>query len=216
MTTDRRDRRPGRFITVEGIEGVGKTTNIKFIAGRIRAAGFDVEVTREPGGTPLAETLRNLLLQPGNETVTANAELLMAFAARSQHVEHLIRPKLERGVWVLSDRFTDATIAYQGYGRGVPLARIAALADWVHNDVQPDLTLLLDADFATSRHRRRNRDSADRFESEKQEFFTRVRSGYLNLAREQPQRITQIDASRALPEVRAAIENALRPLFEST
>jgi len=195
----------GRFITVEGIEGVGKSTNVGFICERIGAAGFGVVSTREPGGTPLAEDIRDLVLAERQEPVPPAGELLLMFAARAVHLENLIRPALERGDWVVCDRFTDATLAYQGYGRGQDVAGIRQLADLVHPGLWPDLTLLLDAPLAVSRQRSRARGITDRFENEQGAFFERVRAGYLALAEAEPARFAVLDASRPLQSVQKEI-----------
>lgn len=195
----------GRFITVEGIEGVGKSTSIGFICERIGAAGFGVLSTREPGGTPLAECIRDLVLAEREEPVPPAAELLLMFASRSVHLENLILPALRRGVWVVCDRFTDATLAYQGYGRGEDTARIRQIADIVHPGLWPDLTLLLDAPLAVSRQRSRDRGITDRFENEQTAFFERVRGGYLALAEAEPQRFAVVDASRPMQTVQRMI-----------
>lgn len=195
----------GRFITVEGIEGVGKSTSVGFICERIGAAGYGVVSTREPGGTPLAEDIRNVVLAERQEPVPAAAELLLMFAARSVHLENLILPALERGDWVVCDRFTDATLAYQGYGRGQDTAHIRRIADIVHPGLWPDLTLLLDAPLAVSRQRSRDRGISDRFENEQGAFFERVRAGYLALAEAEPERFAVVDASRPLQAVQKEI-----------
>ncbi|MCC5869761.1 MAG: dTMP kinase [Gammaproteobacteria bacterium] len=191
---------PGCFITLEGIEGVGKSTNLAAMAEQLRRANLSVVVTREPGGTPLAEELRRVVLHAG-EPLSETAELLLMFAARSIHVEQLIRPALARGDWVLCDRFTDATRAYQGGGRGQAAARIETLAEWVHDDVQPDLTVLLDAPVEVALARTRGRGSEDRFERETHAFFERVRASYLAQARREPGRFVVVDATASLEEV---------------
>ncbi len=195
----------GRFITVEGIEGVGKSTNVGFICEHIGAAGFGVISTREPGGTPLAEEIRDLVLAEREEAVAPAAELLLMFAARAVHLENLILPALERGDWVVCDRFTDATLAYQGYGRGQDIERISQVAQIVHPGLRPDLTLLLDAPLAVSRQRSRDRGVCDRFENERSAFFERVRAGYLALAEAEPGRFAVLDASRPLQAVQREI-----------
>jgi len=205
----------GRFITVEGGEGVGKTTNMDYIAGLIRAAGHSLQCTREPGGTPLGERLRAILLDAGHREMDSTCELLLMFAARAQHLAERIRPALARGEWVLCDRFTDATYAYQGYGRGVPLAHIETLERMVQQGLQPDLTLILDMPPALGLQRAGERSAPDRFEREQLAFFERVREGYLARAREAPGRYRVIDATRALPQVQAELREALRPLLET-
>jgi dTMP kinase len=200
-----------KFITLEGGEGVGKTTNLAFIEDYLRMRGVPLLRTREPGGTPLGEKVREILLH--SDQVDATAELLLVFAARAQHVEEVIRPALERGEWVLSDRFTDASYAYQGGGRGIPKEIIAYLENLVQKTLRPDLTLLLDTPVAVGMARARARGPQDRFEVEADSFFERVRKGYLDRMRNEPNRIRVIDASQALPEVQAAISQELNSLF---
>lgn len=194
----------GRFITLEGIEGAGKSTVAAQLRERLAERGIKVRLTREPGGTPLAERLRALALEAGEEYLAPQAETLLMFAARRIHVDNLIRPALERGEWVLCDRYTDATRAYQGGGRGVPTDFIESLARAVHADVNPDRTLLLDLPPALGLMRAAARQGTkDRFEAESSAFFARVRARYLEIARME-QRIIVIDASRPLAEVVAA------------
>lgn len=195
----------GKFITFEGIEGVGKSTNIDFLAGIIEASGHPVMKTREPGGTPIAEDIRRILKEHGDEPLPDVAELLLMFAARSINVNNAIRPALENGTWVISDRFTDSTRAYQGGGRGFPRDSIERLAQLVHGDLQPDLTILLDAPVATAMRRAGRRGELDRFEVEQSEFFDRVRQAYLELAAAEPQRFAVVDCSRDLAAVQADI-----------
>lgn len=199
-----------RFITLEGGEGVGKSTNLAAIADFLRAGGDEIVVTREPGGTPYAEELRSLLLSPRAEPVMPSAELLTLFAARAQHWHALIVPALKRGAWVLSDRFVDATYAYQGAGRGLAVADIAVLEQWLLQGQQPGLTLLLDMPVADGMARARARAVLDRFESEQLEFFERVRSGYLARAAADPQRMKRIDAGQSLSAVQADVLEAIR------
>lgn len=199
-----------RFITLEGGEGVGKSTHLAAVADFLRAGGDEVVITREPGGTPYAEELRALLLSPRAEAVMPSAELLTLFAARAQHWHGLILPALQRGAWVLSDRFVDATYAYQGAGRGLAVADIAALEHWLLQGQQPGLTLLLDMPVADGMARARARAALDRFESEQLEFFERVRAGYLARAAADPQRIRQIDAGQSLEKVQADVLQAVR------
>jgi dTMP kinase len=199
----------GRLITVEGIEGVGKSTNLAFVAGELQGAGHEVLLTREPGGTPLGERIRELLLQPGNEIVPM-AELLLMFAARAAHVETVIVPALQSGRWVVCDRFTDASHAYQGGGRGIPGATIDALDQLVTGGLRPDLSLLLDVPLEVSAERQSGRGDRDRFEREAGPFFRRVRARYLELAQAQPGRIRVINAARSLPEVQAEIRRVLQ------
>ena len=203
----------GRFVTVEGGEGVGKSTNLDFLGALIRGHGFDVLATREPGGTPAAERIRELLLGHSGEPMPDTAELLLFFAARALHVENVIRPALARGTWVVCDRFTDATRAYQGGGRGLDRQRIEQLAGWVHGDLAPDLTLLLDAPVELGRGRAERRGEADRLEGEQAAFHARVREAYLAQANEKPERFRVIDASRPLERVQADIEAAMQPLW---
>ena len=204
----------GRFVTLEGIEGAGKSSVAKLVNDWLTTRGTTACVTREPGGTPLAERVRNIVLEHGAEAVSAQAELLLMFAARSIHIENLIRPALARGEWVICDRFTDATRAYQGCGRGLAPAWIEQLAAAVQGDLQPDRTLLLDLPVALGLARARGRSgaAADRFEAEREEFFERVRQGYLEIARREPHRVRVIDASRPLSEVTAQVTEALEGL----
>jgi dTMP kinase len=203
----------GRFVTIEGIEGVGKSTQVARLSAALSGLGIAHVVTREPGGTPLAETIRDLVLRPREEPLPPAAELLLMFAARSVHLENHIEPALQGGRWVLCDRFTDATYAYQGAGRGMPESHIRNLEKLVQGARRPDLTLLLDLPVAVGLQRSRRRDAgkqADRFERERAEFFERVREGYLARAHAEPDRITVIDAAAALGEVTARIMDALR------
>jgi dTMP kinase len=207
----------GRFITLEGIEGAGKSTVARLVCERLAQRGISARLTREPGGTPLAERVRDIVLTRGEERLTAASETLLMFAARSIHVENLIRPSLQRGEWVVCDRFTDATRAYQGSGRGVDAALIEALARAVHPDLQPDCTLLLDLPVRTGLARARARNSAaagpaDRFEAETESFFERVRAGYLELAHREPNRIIVIDAAAPLAAVESQVTAALASL----
>lgn len=191
----------GKFISVEGIEGVGKSCNIAGLVTHIEKAGYDVVTTREPGGTPLAEDIRAMLKDRGDETIPEIAELLLMFAARSLNVNNVILPALGAGHWVVCDRFTDSSRAYQGGGRGLPMDTIDLLAQWVHGDTWPDLTLLLDAPVEVGLQRANKRGAPDRFEREKQEFFGRVRECYLQLAAQEPQRFAVIDTTRSLADV---------------
>jgi dTMP kinase len=199
----------GLFITVEGGEGAGKTTQMQRIANWLSQRGRGVIQTREPGGTRLAETLRGILLDRDNDGLSGLAELLLMFASRAQHLEELIRPALARGDTVLCDRFTDATWAYQGGGRGLPGEQIAALETLVHGDLQPDLTLLLDLPVEEGLRRAAERGESDRFESESLLFFERVRSSYLERAASQPERFAVIDATPDVDTVWAEIEDVL-------
>lgn len=191
----------GKFITVEGIEGVGKSTNMAALVRHIESAGHRVLTTREPGGTPLAEDIRDLLKDRSDEPIPEIAELLLLFAARSLNVNNVILPALEAGTWVISDRFTDSSRAYQGGGRGLPMETIDRLADWVHGDVWPDLTILLDAPVELGMQRADNRGVRDRFEQEKHDFFQRVRECYLQLAMNEPERFVVLDTTQELQEV---------------
>ena len=206
----------GRFITFEGGEGVGKSTQIRRAARFLQSAGVEVVLTREPGGTPRAEQLRRVLLERSGEPMPQACELLLMFAARSSHLANLIEPAVERGAWVLCDRFTDATYAYQGGGRGLPEADIDALVRIVHPHRQPDLTVLLDAPVAVGMARasaRNGADGPDRFESERADFFERVRQCYLSRAAREPQRFRVIDASAGVDQVEASVRTALAPLL---
>lgn len=204
----------GRFITVEGVEGVGKSTNISFLSGLIEARGYTVLKTREPGGTPMAERIREMLLEHSDETLPDIAELLLFFAARSLHINNTIRPALRAGQWVVCDRFTDASRAYQGSGRGLDLGRINTLSEWVQEDLEPDLTLLLDAPAEVGMRRAAQRGETDRLESEQASFYRRVRAGYLELAEAEPDRFSVVDASLSLPQVQHSIEHAVGSLFD--
>jgi dTMP kinase len=198
--------RTGRFITLEGIDGAGKSTHASWLVECIAARCGRVVATREPGGTRLGEALRELLLR---EPMTHDSEALLMFAARREHLELVIRPALVRGDWIVCDRFTDATFAYQGGGHGVPRARIRELEHWVHGDCQPDLTFLFDVPPTVSRARLDKAAAAgrslDKFESEAGAFFERVREAYLDRAREEPRRFRVVDSTRPLAEVRAEL-----------
>ncbi|HKK04933.1 MAG TPA: dTMP kinase [Gammaproteobacteria bacterium] len=200
----------GRFITIEGIEGVGKSTNLAFVRDHLADLGHPVIVTREPGGTELGEAIRGLLLDHRNTAMSDDTELLLMFAARAQHLTEVVRPALGRGQWVLCDRFTDATYAYQGGGRGVARERIAALEQWVQDGLRPDLTLLLDVPEEIGLERAGRRGELDRFERERAEFFGRVREAYLALAAQDPGRFRVIDASRPLEAVQAELRTVLK------
>jgi dTMP kinase len=200
----------GKFITIEGIEGVGKTTNIEFITRLMSRAGKDFIVTREPGGTPLGEAIRGLLLDPQFTGMDADCELQLLFAARSQHLAKVIWPAIEAGRWVLCDRFTDATYAYQGGGRGIAAEKIAQLEQWVQGDFRPDITLLLDLPVCIGLERAGNRGVLDRFEQEQLDFFERVRQTYLELAARYSERYHVIDAARPLDQVQRQISEVLQ------
>lgn len=204
----------GKFITLEGVEGVGKTTNLAFIKEQLQKRNIPVVVTREPGGTILAEQLRLLLLATDSETISEKTELLLMFAARAQHIKHIIEPALGQGKWVLCDRFTDATYAYQGGGRNMKTSAIKWLENFVQGRLRPDLTLLLDAPVEIGIERARNRAVFDRFEAEKISFFEQVRRAYLLQAELNPERIKLIKANRPLPDVQSAILEAIRPLLK--
>lgn len=204
----------GRFITLEGIEGAGKSTAARHVAQYLGQRGLTVLATREPGGTPLAERVRQIVLERGTERLTPVTETLLMFAARALHVDNVIRPALARGEWVVCDRFTDATRAYQGYGRGVDAGLIEGLARAVQGDLVPDCTLLLDLPVAVglARARARAAVATDRFEAETVGFFEKVRAGYLALARQEGARVHVIDAAAPLPEVLQALEAVLAGL----
>lgn len=202
-----------RFITIEGGEGVGKSTNIQFITARLQQAGIDYVLTREPGGTPLAEKVRELLLNEHDETVAEMTELLLIFAARAQHLQQVIKPALKAGKWVVCDRFTDATYAYQGGGRGLSQSAIATLENLVQGSLRPDLTYLLDLSPDIGLARASKRAALDRFELEKIEFFERVRAGYLERAALEPERCVVIDAAAELAQVQADILAHLESLL---
>jgi dTMP kinase len=209
----------GRFITLEGGEGAGKSTQLALICRTVRDAGFDVLATREPGGTTRAEQIRKLLLAKTDEPMPPACELLLMFAARSTHLENAIRPALARGAWVVCDRFTDATFAYQGAGRGMPTEHIRALQTLVQDGLQPDLTILLDTpvNIGLQRAQQRNQaqqTDADRFETEQREFFERVRRGYLEIATREPQRVRVVDAARPIDAVSADVTALLHAFIE--
>jgi dTMP kinase len=201
----------GKFITFEGIDGAGKTTHIAWFADFLRGQGVAVTLTREPGGTRLGERLRELILDRA-EPLHAETETLLLFAARCEHLDKVILPGLAAGSWVLCDRFTDATYAYQSGGSGVPWARIAELERWVHRDIQPNATILLDLPPHVGRERSRGARLPDRFEREEHAFFDRVREAYLRRAREHPDRIRVVDASGDLGAVRTKLEEIARTL----
>lgn len=200
----------GKFITLEGGEGVGKTTNLCFIQDYLQQQAITVTVTREPGGTALAEKIRHLVLDTDSEGIAETTELLLMFAARAQHIQHVIEPALVRGNWVLCDRFTDATYAYQGGGRNVSIATIALLEQLVQSELRPDLTLLLDAPIDIGMERAQKRGTFDRFEAEKLSFFMRVRDMYLTRAAEQPDRIKVIQAHQPLIDVQKDIITVMK------
>ena len=199
----------GKFVTLEGGEGVGKTTNLSFIKDYLQQYAIPVTVTREPGGTALAEKIRQLVLDKDSENISDTTELLLMFAARAQHIQHVIEPALAQGNWVLCDRFTDATYAYQGGGRELSIATIALLEQLVQGELRPDLTLLLDAPIEIGMERAQKRSAFDRFEAEKISFFTRVRNMYLSRAAQQPDRIKVIQANQLLVNVQSDIIEVL-------
>ena len=198
--------KPGKFITFEGIDGAGKSTHIGFVAERLRAAGHGVVCTREPGGTPLGEALRELLL---HQVMHLETEALLMFAARREHLAQVIEPALARGDWVISDRFTDATFAYQGGGRRLRLDKLEQLEGWVHPNLQPDLTLLFDVPLAVARARLDATRSPDKFEQEQAEFFAATRAEYLRRAAQFTERFRIIDATVAISDVHKQIEICL-------
>lgn len=203
----------GRFIVFEGVDGAGKTTQVRAVAEALNGEGIEVVATREPGGTRLGERLRELLLAPADEAITPDAELLLMFAARAEHLATRIRPALRRGAWVLCDRFTDASYAYQGGGRGIAAERIAVLESWVQEEFRPDFTVLLDLPVEKGLVRIASRPSfvgADRFEGERLDFFRRVQEAYLERQRRSPERYLVIDARRGAPEITRTIVGALR------
>jgi len=204
---------PGRFITLEGIDGAGKSTHVSWLADELATRGHRVVTTREPGGTALGEKLRDLLL---NAPMTHDSEALLMFAVRREHVEQLIRPALARGDWVLCDRFTDATYAYQGAGHGVDPSRIAMLADWVHGDCNPDLTLLFDVPPGVSRERLARAQASgralDKFERERADFVQRARDDYIARAQAEPARFRVVDSTRPIADVRAELARIVASL----
>jgi dTMP kinase len=197
---------PGRFITFEGIDGAGKSTHIGWVTELLKSAGKTVVSSREPGGTPLGEKLRELLL---HEKMDLETEALLMFASRREHIAQVIEPALARGDWVLSDRFTDATFAYQGGGRGLPRAKLEDLERWVHPRLQPDLTLLFDVPLEVARERLDATRTLDKFESEEAAFFERCRNEYLRRAAASSGRIVVVDSTRTIAEVRASLRAAL-------
>jgi dTMP kinase len=202
------------FLTIEGIEGVGKSTAVKFIEEYLTKAHKNFIITREPGGTPIAEEVRHVLLTPQSaEVMVPETELLLMFACRIQHIHHVIIPALKAGQWVISDRFIDASFAYQGGGRGIATSHIEMLENWLVKDLQPDTTILLDAPPEVGLLRAKHRGSQDRIEQEKIDFFDRVREGYLNRARRDARRFRIIDATQSLETVLAEIKKVLDEKF---
>lgn len=203
----------GKFITLEGGEGVGKSTNIEFVSRYLKENGKSVITTREPGGTELGEKIRKILLDLKTGTISNETELLLIFAARAQHLQQIILPSVRSGNWVLCDRFTDASYAYQGGGRGINEVKIKGLENWVQNGYSPDLTLLLDVPVDVGLERAGKRGALDRFEVEKRDFFDRVRQSYLSLSRRHPHRIKVINANRPLADVQADIADCLNEIL---
>ncbi|RPH40790.1 MAG: dTMP kinase [Burkholderiales bacterium] len=201
--------RDARFVTFEGIDGAGKSSHVDWFAEQVRGRGHRVVVTREPGGTELAEAVRDWVL---NRPMSMRVEALLVFAARQDHLDRLIRPSLADGTWVVCDRFTDSTVAYQGGGRGMPLEDIALLERWVHPDLQPDRTYLFDLDPDTAARRRQAVRDADRFESEQSAFFTRVRQAYLERAEAAPDRFVRLDGAQPIEFIRKRLEESLSGL----
>ena len=195
-----------KFITFEGMDGAGKSTHLAWFAEMLRQRGHDVIVTREPGGTPLGEQLREILL---NQPMSIGTEALLMFAARLEHVEQVIKPALRDGKWVISDRFSDASFAYQGSGRGLDWDKLSQLEQWVHSDLQPDLTLFFDVPVEVARQRLVNNVSLDRFEQEQADFFERVRAGYHKRIRQNPQRYAVIDGAQSLEKVKQQLEGII-------
>ncbi len=209
------NKKLGKFITIEGTEGVGKSTNIAFITQWFADKGIEILHTREPGGTPFAEEIRELLLSKRGEIVDSRTELLLMFAARCQHLAQKIEPALKKGQWVLSDRFTDASFAYQGSGRELGFERLAELENWSLQGFKPDLTIMLDLPIEIGLERAEKRGEKDRFESEQIEFFHRVRNGYLAIAEAEPERMKVIDASGTIEQVQRQIEKVLINFYEA-
>lgn len=202
----------GKFITIDGVEGAGKSTQIKFICDYLEAKGVNVVLTREPGGTDLGEKIRELLLSTTTKSMHSDSELLLMFAARNEHIHHKIIPALEKGDWVLSDRFTDASYAYQGGGRGLDIERIEHLEHWVLKGFTPDMTLLLDIPVDLGMSRVESRGEKDRIELEDLDFFERVRQAYIDRSEKYPQRIKLIDSSKSREHTSAQIEKILEIL----
>jgi dTMP kinase len=200
-----------RFITLEGIDGAGKSTHLAWLADFLRVRGVNVRLTREPGGTDLGEKLRALLLDR-NQRMHLDTEAMLMFAARREHLDKVIAPALADGVWVICDRFTDATFAYQGSGRGVDWARLEVLEHWVQGALEPDLTLLLDVSPEVGRQRAGRIKAPDRFEQEQNDFFAKVRAGYLRRAKEESARIRVIDAGASIDDIRQQIAEIVEPL----
>ena len=204
----------GKFITIEGIEGAGKSTQLAFIQKYLAGQNQSLTVTREPGGTAIGEQIRELLLTPRPQGMAVDTELLLMFAARAEHIEQVIKPALERGEWVLSDRFTDATFAYQGGGRGISQQRITEIADWTLKGLQPDLTFLFDLPVEVGQQRVLSRNEGiDRFEQEKVDFFQRIKECYLDRAQQDPVRMKIIDANQSIADIQAQLTSLLDNLL---
>ena len=203
----------GRFITIEGVEGAGKSSVVHYIQDLLKEMDIPCVVTREPGGTPIAEAIRKILLSRYDEMMCPDTELLLMFAGRAQHISQVILPALQRGQWVISDRFTDASFAYQGGGRGIPLSHIRELAAWVQGELEPDMTLLMDLPVEVGFSRIHSRGAKDRIESEGKDFFERVRERYLIRARKFPERFRVINAEHDFDSVKKEVMNVLRPLI---
>ena len=210
------DKSTGCFLTFEGGEGAGKSTNLDYVRDRLEAAGIPLLLSREPGGTALGEQIRALLLTPENKGMSSDAELLLMFAARAEHLHKVIIPALQRGTWVLCDRFTDATYAYQGGGRGIPSERIAVLEDWGQGGFQPHMTILFDLPIDVGMQRAGQRGELDRFEQEDVSFFEAVRASYRERARQHPRRFRVVDASLELDAVRQQLDEILDELLAGT
>lgn len=198
-----------KFLTFEGMDGAGKSTHLAWFAGMLQRRGFEVVVTREPGGTPLGEQLREILL---NQAMSIGTEAMLMFAARLEHIEQVIRPALHIGKWVVSDRFSDASFAYQGGGRGMDWEKLRQLENWVHPDLQPDLTLFFDVPVEVARQRLESNVSLDRFEREQSDFFERVRAGYHRRVKENPHRYAVIDGAQSLEQVKQQLEQIVASL----
>lgn len=212
MESMEHSERKGQFITVEGTEGVGKSTNMAFIESWLKSKGKTLLITREPGGTVIGEKLRNVLLDAKEQSICDDTELLLMFAARAQHLKEVIKPALAAGHWVLCDRFTDSTYAYQGGGRGIDMSRIADLEQWVQGDLRPDMTFILDLPVEIGLERAGKRSTPDRFELEKHGFFNRVRETYLTRAANKPDNYAVIDASPEISQVQSSIQSVLEKM----
>jgi dTMP kinase len=206
----------GKFISIEGIEGAGKSTQLAFIENYLKQQGIKVIVTREPGGTVLGEQIRELLLSPRKEGMAVDTELLLMFAARAEHLEQVIKPAIQRGEWVISDRFVDATFAYQGGGRGISTERIKQISDWTLKDLQTDVTFLFDLPVELGQQRVISRkENIDRFEQEKTDFFQKIRDCYLQRSLQEPNRIKVIDASKSITEIEIQLSSILDKLISA-